>query len=580
MAERNIVDQMYFDFYTLINNIIGIAFNFTSANWQNSFVVILTLAVVFVGYKIFYDENFKMPSIIKASMAILAVSFFLFNAQIIFLGLKFVFIDFFIDAGNLTINGILQASGLSSADGFSFEPNQTKSPFGALWDFCMVIVERLASEGGITDLKPYLAAAGVFILAVIVVVIQIILMVTGLLMGTVAILGFPVFSWMYLFKPLRPMFEKWVSFGLTGGMIIYFIIAIFGVIMIFLSNSMGGQLNYDVLNPNLDVVTNTDNSPSLQVTSALILFMGIAWKLIPKTENWASSIAAISAHGIAEGVTALSALTGKLIGGSTKSAGEGAVEIGKAAVNYGHEQIEKGAENYQEIRDQQLEKQLEREKGLDSNLIEHEHKSALTQNNQGQIDSDFLPTSSTHRSEVLVGSDDFGGGFSSDEKTAESITDNEPKDEKFINNNIHTNDDNSQKVDVSNQINEKVRSDDMDRAGVKEKVDQIAERQEAKTVEQDYSSNSENRVEQHKKDSPSSDFKSGQKDTELRDFERIDEIRQEIRTERDYLVNQRTEISSKEIEAKENALYQKEQYVDYLNAEYGESDRPESKEID
>lgn len=440
----------------------------------------------------------------------------------------------------------------------------------------MVVCQRLLSEGGITDLKPVLAAIGVFIVAIGVVVIQIVLMVTGFLMATVAILGFPIFSWMFLFPTLKPMFEKWLNFGLIGGILIYMIIAIFGVIMIFLSNSMGAELNYDVLNPNLDVVSSNDNPPNLRATASLVLFMAIAWKLIPKTENWASSISAISAHGLAEGASAIGRMTGQFLGLSAKEAGDAAVTTGKAvvdaskaAIEYGNNQIEKGAENYQSLRDQHLETQLQRDTVSDSQMIANE---------KNTTDSTFAVEDRSGRGAVpMTAINPVSNRHETVDRPDSSMT-VEKNDQQTVSTSFESRDDNSEQVDVTNQISQEKASDESQQDHVREKVDQIAGRQEAKSVESQYERESEKQS--GSVDGNSNEIPSNQREIERQDFQRIHEIEREAQLERKKLTQESSNLSATEIQKREQDVFEKEKYVDYLKSEYGESDRPESKEID
>jgi len=348
----NIADQIFYDMYTLLNGVFEVSFIQIVGRWRPAVYLIITIALVLVGYKAMYSTRPDLTEFIKSVAVIVIVFFFFQNSDEIYGALKFAFIDAPVDAGNMTIGAMSSAMNLGGED-MSFNPDGTKTAFGALWEFSTALADRILLEGGWRNWTPLLVGLFMYVIAAILLVLQIILMATGLILASACILSSPVFIWMILFKPLRPMFEKWASMGLTAGILLFFMVVIMGVIIAFLNKSMGAMFNVDVFNFTADVITDDDETFELKQMAATAIFLGVAIKLLPKAENWASSIGSFSAHGLGEGAVALGGATSQFIGDKAKQVKDAPVSLKKGLDEYNKTKQE-NSNHSPDVRDQML----------------------------------------------------------------------------------------------------------------------------------------------------------------------------------------------------------------------------------
>lgn len=336
---QNIADKIYSDFYKLIEKVAITGMQPIYREWGKPLIVIGTIAIVVLGYKQMFGKNPNFGAFIK-HLAVIVI-FFLFIEKYDHLigGLRFLFIDFPVAAGESTIKGLasgMQSSGLINDPHFdpqssiNFNPaTQSNTAFGALWSFSTAIGDKLIKEGGWTDWSPILFGILMYLIAIILLVFQIIMMAVGLLMATVAILATPFFSWMILFKPLRPMFEKWLTMGFAGGILLYLLVCLLGIVITFTGTTIYGfekLNNYSIFDPNATI--SGINLKASQTLATLFLFSAIAIKLIPYCQDWANSISAFSARGMTDAM--LSAVNPlKSIGASSAKWGKDAAEKAK-----------------------------------------------------------------------------------------------------------------------------------------------------------------------------------------------------------------------------------------------------------
>lgn len=330
----NIADQVFYDIYTFLDSAIFIAFREIIMEWRASLISIVTIAVVLIGYKQMFSDKPDMPNFFKSLTVVIIFYLFIMNHDQLFHALKFAFIDFPIAAGDHTIDGLRNGlSGAWSAGNsdvgnefrdadLSFRPDGSSTAFGAMWDFSTMIADNVMSQGKWNNPLPYLIGLVLYIIAVALLLVQVVMMATGLLVAVVCILAAPVFSWMFLFKPTKPMFEKWLTFGLGAGFLLYFLIVLMGVLLAFMGKGIYESSGYNVFSPDTSSVNDPEWEFNIKHLLSTVLFSALGIKMIPKAEGWASSISGMAVGALSEATTAAGAWMGQKLG-------QGAVVTGK-----------------------------------------------------------------------------------------------------------------------------------------------------------------------------------------------------------------------------------------------------------
>jgi type IV secretory pathway VirB6-like protein len=353
----NFVDQIFFKMYQLLERVLNLAFLNTFNQWQGVFYTLITLAFVFLGYRMLYSKNSDLINSAKYFALIVIISVFLNHGQMVYSGLKTIFLDIWIDAGNFTIRGIQGVMGDGAAGlNLVFNPEDgQRSAFGALWDFCVTVAIRLFEEGGITNPVPILAGTVMLVAGIFVSGSMIILMASAMILAIACVIGSPLFIWMIMFKPLKPMFEKWLALGIGGGLVMYFLIILMGIVMVFMATAMVDLIGFDIVNDDISNLKDDNYDINLGTIMPAVLFSYIAYKLLPEAKSWGNSVSAVTAGGFTE----IAQGAGQKISGALKAAGATATQFGKENKVLPDDEFSDTNEDSSDIRDQQFSSRIE-----------------------------------------------------------------------------------------------------------------------------------------------------------------------------------------------------------------------------
>lgn len=347
----NIADQLYYDFYTLLTGVLSNSYNVILNEWQGTFLILAYIAMALIGYRQMFSSKPDIVEFFKHISVVIIVLVFVTNYDYMFNGLKFAFIDFPIEAGNRTINGIQQGIvniGGGSPSGFgnqdlSFEPTGSSTAFGAMWEFATTLADRVMAEAGLSNMRAYFVGGALYLVAVLLLVFQILIMAIGLLLGSACILAAPVFAWMIMFKPLKPMFEKWLTMGVGAGILLFFLIVVMGIILAFMGNAVMNVMGYNIFTQDPSQLNDPTKPFNAKEFTATMLFMAIAIKLLPKTENWASALSAFSVHGVMQAANTMGGFIESKLKAPLDYAGAKGKEGVSKAGQKGLESTKKGA---------------------------------------------------------------------------------------------------------------------------------------------------------------------------------------------------------------------------------------------
>lgn len=362
----NIADQLYYDFYTLLNGVLSNSFSMIVNQWQGTFIILATIAVVLIGYRQMFTSKPDIVEFFKHITVVIIVLVFVTNYDYMFSGLKYAFIDFPISAGNRTISGIQQGiamipggsqTGFSSQD-LSFEPTGSSTAFGAMWDFATTLADRVMAEAGIRNLRAYFVGGALYLVAILLLVFQILIMAIGLLLGSACILAAPVFVWMIMFKPLKPMFEKWLTMGVGAGILLFFLIVVMGIILAFMGNAVMNVMGYNIFTQDPSQLDSPTTPFNAKEFTATMLFMAIAIKLLPKTENWASALSAFSVHGVMQAANTMGGYISDALKGVGKQSGKLGWEAAKKTGDGANKAAAAAGAGIKSIRDRMMAKRM------------------------------------------------------------------------------------------------------------------------------------------------------------------------------------------------------------------------------
>lgn len=416
----NIADQLYYDFYTLLTGVLSNSFNAIVANWQGTFIILATIAIVLIGYRQMFTSKPDIVEFFKHITVVIIVLVFVTNYDAMFDGLKFAFIDFPVAAGNYTINGIQQgiamigggAPGFSSQD-LSFEPTGSATAFGAMWEFATTLADRVMAEAGLSNMRAYFVGGALYLVAILLLVFQILIMAIGLLLGAACILAAPVFVWMIMFKPLKPMFEKWLTMGVGAGILLYFLIVVMGIILAFMGNAVMEVMGYNIFTESSDALNDPNRDFNAKEFTATMLFMAIAIKLLPKTENWASSLSAFSVHGVVEAANTVGGYISDALKGVGKQSGKLGWEAAKKTGQGANKAAAAGGSALKSIRDRIMTKRMQADDSVNS-APQISQSKKLDDLGADLKDASFTPDHKYHSAKgrpLHVANDTKGEGF-------------------------------------------------------------------------------------------------------------------------------------------------------------------------
>lgn len=472
----NIADQLYYDFYTLLTGVLSNSFNAIVANWQGTFIILATIAIVLIGYRQMFTSKPDIVEFFKHITVVIIVLVFVTNYDAMFDGLKFAFIDFPVAAGNYTINGIQQgiamigggAPGFSSQD-LSFEPTGSATAFGAMWEFATTLADRVMAEAGLSNMRAYFVGGALYLVAILLLVFQILIMAIGLLLGAACILAAPVFVWMIMFKPLKPMFEKWLTMGVGAGILLYFLIVVMGIILAFMGNAVMEVMGYNIFTESSDALNDPNRDFNAKEFTATMLFMAIAIKLLPKTENWASSLSAFSVHGVTQAADTVGGWIGDKIKNPIDQAGALSKKGASAAGQKGYEASKKGvtaaASALAGARDRIMTKRMESD-----NLESIENKTGST-SHRSETDSSRAPDFSNVNYSKIDGQNNEDDKYVKPSSSHQLIN----KDAQFgESSNSQSSNTNQRDATVNQNINQDVKVDNSDNS-IEHDSDNISE---------------------------------------------------------------------------------------------------------
>lgn len=501
----NLADQVFYDIYSLLNDAVLVAFIRIINEWKPALYLITVIAVTIVGYKQIYSNKPDTMNFFKSLAVIVIFYLFIVQSDRLYEGVKYVFIDFPVAAGDLTISGLKQGlASLSWGDGedvrdqfaqtdLSFEPDGSSTAFGALWDFSTLIADNVLSQGKWNNPMPYIVGGLLYVVALALLMVQIVLMATGLILATVAILGTPFFAWMLLFKPLKPMFEKWLTLGIGAGVLLYFLIVLLGVILAFMGKGVYESTGYNVFSPDVDLVNDPDWEFDMGQLASTVLFSLIGIKMIPKAETWSSSVAGMAIGALSEATEAIGTGIAGMLGTTANKATK---PIQNKTKEIGSKTAQSGKDILQGVRDRMMQKRMNED---DPKSSENMRKQAIldeknTDKTTSTTDATFSQSDSSGRSETVVNGDEFTDRESLSHK--ETISNNEPSNstdvatnrDSVVNQNINQN--NSFE---SKETNEDIdnNNDSLEQIGSKERQETHLQREKVLDKGSDSNSNSE-----------------------------------------------------------------------------------------
>jgi hypothetical protein len=200
----------------------------------------------------------------------------------------------------------------------NIEPGEGSS-FGKLWQISTDLASAVWESGGLTDIGAFFIGAALYAVAVFLLVAQILMLGSFLIMTAAAIYAAPLFIPMILFKSTRQMFQSWVGFGLGGAFGLIMLMIMMGIIFGFIAITFFEVFGIDLSTGDVGSI---DDISDMGKIGAMVVFMLISIKLIPKIEMWASSLAGASAAGATDASMAVGSQIAQRTGLATKQAGK------------------------------------------------------------------------------------------------------------------------------------------------------------------------------------------------------------------------------------------------------------------
>jgi type IV secretory pathway VirB6-like protein len=378
----NMVDTIYFDLYTLIDQVLLGGFLNSMGLWRPMFIGIATIAVTLIGYKLMYSERPNMLNSFKQLAVVMFVFLALMNPQPLLAGLKFVFITFPMEAGQITISGIMGGLNMTG-NTLDLQPSaETTTAFGAMWDFTTDVAERMFSQAGLSQMGYYLWGALFFVIGFLMVVVQLIIMASALLLSTAVIFGAPVFGWMLMFKQTKPMFEKWLSIGMTSSIMIFLLIVVLGILLSFMNQGIITVFGIDMFDPaQRGEMADPDKDINFQALTSVALFLALGVKLLPKVETWATSIGGIAAGSISDAAMSVGAQISDKLG---FGAAAGAQKLHAGTSEASRKAGEKTGEMLRSARDRVMAKRMD---DIDSDNMATTNKGDAGFSNRSDVNS-------------------------------------------------------------------------------------------------------------------------------------------------------------------------------------------------
>lgn len=378
----NMVDTIYFDLYTLIDQVLLGGFINSMGLWRPMFMAIATIAVTLIGYKLMYSERPNMLNSFKQLAVVMFVFLALMNPQPLLAGLKFVFITFPMEAGQITISGIMGGLNMTG-NTLDLQPSaETTTAFGAMWDFTTDVAERMFSQAGLSQMGYYLWGALFFVIGFLMVVVQLIIMASALLLSTAVIFGAPVFGWMLMFKQTKPMFEKWLSIGMTSSIMIFLLIVVLGILLSFMNQGIITVFGIDMFDPaQRGEMADPDKDINFQALTSVALFLALGVKLLPKVETWATSIGGIAAGSISDAAMSVGAQISDKLGFGAVA---GAQKLNAGTSEMSRKAGEKSGEMLRSARDRVMAKRMD---DIDSDNMATTNKGDAGFSNRSDVNS-------------------------------------------------------------------------------------------------------------------------------------------------------------------------------------------------
>lgn len=395
----NMVDKIYYDLYTLIDQVLLSGFLNTMGLWRPTFTAIAAIAVTLIGYQLIYSERPNMLNSFKQLAVVMFVFLFLMNAHTLLFALKFVFITFPMEAGQITISGIMGGLNMTG-NTLDLQPAAAgTTAFGAIWDFTTTVAETMFSQAAWNNIGPYFWGGGFYVVGFLMVLVQLIVMISALLLSTAVILGAPFFGWMILFKQTKPMFEKWLSIGMTAGITIFLLIVVLGILLSFMNQGIIAAFGIDMFDPlQRGAMADPDAKINFQALSAVALFLALGIKLLPKVESWATSIGGIAAGSFSEAAMSIGSQVSDKLG---LGAVAGAQKLNAGASETSKTAGEKAGQFYKAARDRVMAQRMNEEPTTTSR--EDAGFSNRSELNSLSFDNDSSKSSDTTTKETATG---------------------------------------------------------------------------------------------------------------------------------------------------------------------------------
>lgn len=354
----NVADSIYLKLYSLVDSAIYNGFILTMGNLRPFFLLVTTIAVVIIGYKMLFPSNENtFLTAVKSIVVVLVVSTVILYPVPIYTAIKMVIIDVPVAFAGYTVDGMLGALGYTAPPIDMTPSAESQTLFGSLWDFINIACNRLMQNAGFSNMSMYFIAAGLYLAGLLLIALMIMLMGTALIMASAVILGTPAFAWMLMFKNLRPMFDGWLKVGVTAAVGIFLLLNMIGILMAFMDQMFVEAFNVSLFVPDsMQIIDDGDNTDlDLENVGMSILFMIIIIKMLPQTQSWAVTMGGAIGTNISAGALDLGKAIGEKIGQGARKMGTAAAEpIKESAANLGGN-LQEGASN---IRDRMMQDRI------------------------------------------------------------------------------------------------------------------------------------------------------------------------------------------------------------------------------
>ncbi|MFK5880139.1 MAG: type IV secretion system protein [Flavobacteriaceae bacterium] len=314
----NIADQIYLTMYNIIvvkllPSLTQLIINLNSTGF---FKQITIIAVMVIGLLMIYGKMNRVTFVKSFITIFIVYSLFVSVPGNIYLldTLRSLFIDGPIKYGSYlvdTISSVIYQGTTITQQTINLEPGAGGTAFGKLWQISTDLASAVWDAGGLSDIGAFFIGFALYGVAVFLLVAQILMLGTFLIMSAAAIYAAPLFIPMVLFNSTRQMFQSWVGFGLGGAFGLIMLMIMMGIIFGFVSITFLEVFGIDL---STGEVGDIDDISDMGKIGAMVVFMLISIKLLPKIEMWASSLAGASAAGISDASMAVGSAIGRHTG--------------------------------------------------------------------------------------------------------------------------------------------------------------------------------------------------------------------------------------------------------------------------